>query len=272
LDQIGGQCALKLTTAPGDARRVAADAVRQGFEVVVAAGGDGTINEVLNGVADVPEAFERVRLGVLPLGTMNVFARELRLPWRLHRAWSAICRGAEGRIDLPYVIHGPNQERRYFVQLGGAGLDARAIELVRWSIKRKMGALAYAFAGLEALREKQPHIVAEGDGSSMTAQLVLLGNGRLYGGPYQIFPEADMRDGLLDVCVLPRVGWLTLARCVLPLLLGHRLPAGVVRRFRSKSLTLTSASLTPFQVDGEFGGRLPAAFSIEPSRLRVVLP
>jgi hypothetical protein len=77
LDAIGSQCALKATAAPGDARRLAAEAVDDGFDLIVAAGGDGTVNEVLNGIGDAPDGFARARLGVLPLGTVNVFAREL---------------------------------------------------------------------------------------------------------------------------------------------------------------------------------------------------
>ena len=85
LDAIGAQSTLKHTTAAGDARRLAAEAVREGFEIVVAAGGDGTLNEVLNGFSDVPDGFEQARLGVLPLGTVNVFARELAIPTQAGR-------------------------------------------------------------------------------------------------------------------------------------------------------------------------------------------
>jgi diacylglycerol kinase family enzyme len=80
LDLIGVECALKQTAAAGGARPLAAEAIREGFDTIVAAGGDGTLNEVLNGIADVPGGFERARLGVLPLGTVNVFAKELGLP------------------------------------------------------------------------------------------------------------------------------------------------------------------------------------------------
>ena len=89
------QCAFKATAAPGDARRLAAEAVRDGFESIVAAGGDGTVNEVLNGIGDAPDGFARARLGVLPLGTVNVFARELKIPLRLERAWEVLQRGRE---------------------------------------------------------------------------------------------------------------------------------------------------------------------------------
>ena len=103
LDAIGEQCKLKLTTAAGDARRLATEAVQEGFEILVAAGGDGTLNEVLNGIGDASGGFDRVRLGVLPLGTVNVFARELAIPSRLEKAWDIIRAGHQTRIDLPSV-------------------------------------------------------------------------------------------------------------------------------------------------------------------------
>ena len=90
LDVVGVDCAFKATTAPGDARRLAAEAVRDGFDLIAAAGGDGTVNEVLNGIGDAPDGFARARLGVLPLGTVNVFARELKIPLRIERAWEVL--------------------------------------------------------------------------------------------------------------------------------------------------------------------------------------
>ena len=103
-------------------------------------------------------------------------------------------------------------------------------------------------------------------------KLVLIGNGRLYGGQYRIFPGADLRDGRLDVCVFPRVNWLTLARCGPALLLQGRPPASLVRAFQAESLTLTSPVPTPLEADGELLGRLPATFSVQRSRLRVIVP
>jgi diacylglycerol kinase (ATP) len=151
LDALGG-VAFKATAGPGDAQRLAAAAVVEGYDIVAAAGGDGTLNEVLNGLAMTREGLERVRLGVLPLGTVNVFAREMGIPLRLPRAWETLRSGRERSIDLPYVEFrgktGP--ERRYFAQLAGAGLDARAVELVSWELKKKAGKLAYVLAGLQA--------------------------------------------------------------------------------------------------------------------------
>ena len=274
LDTIGSDSALKQTVAAGGARPLASQAIHEGFDTVVAAGGDGTINEALNGIGDVPGGFDRVRLGVLPLGTVNVFAKELGLPIGLSAAWQVVRAGREARIDLPSVTSSVNGvlQKRYFAQLAGAGLDARAIELVDWDLKKKIGPLAYVWAGLLALRDPPSQITAANGKDSATGELVLVGNGRYYGGKYRLFPRADLRDGLLEVCVFPRADLLTLARCT-PMLLGRRdLPEGVARCFQAGMFTLASSSPTPLEVDGESIGRLPATFAMERERLRVIVP
>jgi YegS/Rv2252/BmrU family lipid kinase len=304
LDQIGSQASLKLTTGPDDARRLAAEAVTEGFGTVVAAGGDGTVNEVLNGLADAPEGFERTRLAVLPLGTVNVFARELAVPLKLEPAWRTILQGRETRIDLPSVEYRPvadkekaspppgqaestmpprsvgsgnalpqsESRRRHFAQLAGAGLDARAVELVNWPLKKRIGMLAYIVAGLQALLGAPFKITAAGNNHSATGGLVLIGNGRLYGGNFRVFPQANLNDGLLDVCVLPRVNWVTLIRCGPQLLLRGTLPASATEVFQSEAVTLTCPLPAPLELDGEWIGYVPARFSIVRSRLRVVVP
>ena len=274
LDAIGSQCALKATTAPGDARRLAAEAVGEEFDLIVAAGGDGTVNEVLNGLGDAPDGFSRARFGVLPLGTVNVFARELGIPLRIERAWGVLQRGREARIDLPraeFLANGASQ-RQYFAQLAGAGMDARAIELVDWGLKKKIGPLAYFIAGLKALREQKPKIIVHAEGREVRGELVLIGNGRFYAGSFGVFPAADLRDGLLEVCVFPRINWWTTFRCVPSLLTRRRLPKTAVQRVRAAAFELTSESAAAFELDGEWAGRLPATFSVEREKLRVMVP
>jgi YegS/Rv2252/BmrU family lipid kinase len=275
LDEALAGCTLKLTAAAGDGRRLAAEAVQEGFDNIVAAGGDGTLNEVLNGLGDAPGGIERCRLGLLPLGTVNVFAREMGIPTRLEAAWKTILEGNETRIDLPLVEYpdGNRSSRRsYFAQLAGAGLDARAIELVQWQLKKKVGPLAYVLAGLSALTRPPSNVTVVNGSTEVQGQLVLIGNGRRYGGEFRVFPSADARDGLLDVCVFPRVNWFTLVWCGSRLLSLKTLPPGAVRRFRAASFSLLSAERTPFEVDGELVGPLPARFSVEPVRLRVLVP
>lgn len=274
LDEIGAESALKQTAAAGGARPLAAEAVREGFDTIVAAGGDGTLNEVLNGIGDVPDGFERARLGVLPLGTVNVFAKELGMPPSLKEGWQVLRAGKETRIDLPvveFMVDGAPR-RRYFAQLAGTGLDARAIELADWELKKKLGPLAYVWAGVEAMRDKPSRVTATNGSHSATGELVLIGNGRFYGGKYRLHPGADMRDGLLEVRVFPKANWFTLLRCSGMFFAGMNLPEGVAQSFQAKSLTLTSEASTPLEVDGENIGYLPAKFSIEQKRLRVVTP
>ncbi len=274
LGEMSQQCAFKATTGPGDARRFAQAAVATGYDVIVAAGGDGTVNEVLNGIGDDPDGFARVRLGVLPLGTVNVFARELQVPLKLERAWRVLKRGHETKIDLgraDYCEAGLPQQR-YFMQLGGAGLDARAIELVSWKLKKNAGPIAYVVAGLQALAEKQPRIVVKADGNKLEGELALFGNGKFYGGPFNIFPGANLSDGRLDLCVFPRVNVPTLLRLVPGFLARRKLSEHRVSRLRAERFEATSDTPVAFELDGEWIGSLPATFSVERQKLRVVVP
>jgi diacylglycerol kinase (ATP) len=274
LTSIASECSLKQTVAAGDARKLAADAVREGFESIIAAGGDGTLNEVLNGIGDVLEGFKQARIGVLPMGTVNVFARELGIPTQSDAAWTVLRRGNERLIDLPHVEsgEGDNRRRTYFAQLAGAGLDARAIELVDWSLKKKVGPLAYIAAGFKALGEKQASILVSDGTRSIKGELVLVGHGRLYGGDFHLFPNASLTDGKLDVCVFPKADWSTLLKCGLPLLLTGKLPASCVVRMSAASFTMLGRATARFEVDGELGGALPARFGVQPSALRVICP
>jgi diacylglycerol kinase (ATP) len=274
LDEMAQQSVFKATTGPGDARRFAATAVSDGFNLVVAAGGDGTVNEVLNGIADVPGGFDRVRLGVLPLGTVNVFARELKIPMRLEAAWAVLRRGKERKIDLGRVDFTDDGKPacRYFMQLGGAGLDARAVELVSWKLKKNAGPLAYVVAGFQALAEKQPKLSVSVNGRKIEGELVLFGTGKLYGGPFEIFPSAAMDDGQLDACVFPSVSLPSLFRLGPGLLTRRRLPEDQVQRIRAQKIEVASEPQAAFELDGEWVGYLPATVSVEQKKLRVVVP
>ncbi len=273
LDAIATQAVLKKTTAAGDARRLAAEAIAEGCDTVIAAGGDGTVNEVLNGIGDA-NAFERVRLGVLPLGTVNVFALELGIPFNPAKAWALVSRGRYTRVDLGWVefSEGCKPQRRYFMQLAGVGLDARAIELVDWQHKKRVGPLAYVIAGLKALREPQPKITVTTNDKSLTGELALIGNGKFYGGRIKIFPDANLRDGLLDVCVFPRVNGVMAVGRALQAAVFRRLPEDGVQRLRAAEFTVSAEPGVGFELDGEWVGRLPVKFGVEQEKLRVIVP
>lgn len=274
LETIADECSFKPTVGPGSARLLAAAAVHEGFETVVAAGGDGTVNEVLNGIGDEQNGFVRTRFAVFPLGTINVFAKELALPENFKQGWELIRRGKELPIDLPvaeFSQHGKTT-RRYFAQMAGAGLDSRAIELVNWELKKKIGGLAYVVAGIKALRESMPEIEVTNGDETFTGQLVLIGNGRYYGGKLNFFPKADLQDGLLEVSIFPRANLEALARCGWGLLTDKLHASGGAKYLRGKSISLRSASPVALHVEGENVGHLPARLSMSDHKLRVVVP
>lgn len=272
LQRMATGCTLLSTDSPEDAPRLAASAVADGFDTVLAAGGDGTLNQVLNGLARVPDGFLRARVGVIPLGTVNVFAREFGLSQNPAKAWRGLMGGNEIQIDLPYVAGDGEPPRVYFAQLAGAGLDAAAIERVKWAHKKSLGPLAYVVAGIRAVASKRPRIEVSTPEGSAAGELVMIGNGRRYGGEFQVFPDARADDGLLDVCVFPRTNWFTLLRCAMPLLARRRVPESLVVRLRSARIRLTADTPAMFEVDGELGGPLPVEFGVVPHGLRVLVP
>ena len=274
LAALSARVTLKPTYAAGSGRPLAAEAVREGFEIVIAAGGDGTVNEVINGIADEADGLNRTRLGVLPLGTINVFARELRLPMQFDAAWRIIEQGRELLIDLPQVefTKDGKPQRRHFGQLAGAGLDSRAIELVDWEQKKSFGPLAYVFAGFKALAEPKSQIIAAAAHAGAQGELILIGNGRFYGGSFELFPKADLRDGLLDVTVFPKVNWETLLRSGWGWLTDQIHSAAGCHTFQAESFTLTSPGNVAVELDGDNVGHLPATFSVRRHALRVLVP
>lgn len=273
LAALSSTAALKPTYAPGSGRALAHEAVQEGFTTIVAAGGDGTLNEVVNGLCDA-NGLPSARLGVLPLGTINVFARELGLPTSFDAAWRVIEAGHDRVIDLPGVEFkkGDQPTRQVFAQLAGAGLDSRAIELVNWELKKKVGPMAYVVAGFKALAEPKPKIIASSDQNGGQGELVLIGNGRYYGGSFELFPDAALDDGLLDVTIFPRVNWETLIKTGWGWLTDQIRSSAGCLHFKAERLTLTSQGPVAFELDGDNVGTLPATFTVARKQLRVLVP
>lgn len=259
-----------LSRAAGHATELARRAVEEGIEVVVAAGGDGTVNEVANGIVGTEAA-----LGVLPLGSVNVLARELGIPRRMVGAWKVIAGGRARRIDLGKItcqVAGRSKVH-YFTQLAGAGLDAKAVQQVTRAQKRIWGPLSYVFAGLKIAAQRAPPVLVEMDGrSAIEGACVIFGNGRFYGGPFAVLKRARIDDGWLDVCVFQQNGYWNLLNYL----------QGVVRRIhtgfkdvsyaKARRARLTSASEVPVEVDGEMLGFLPAEIEVIPLGLKIMVP
>jgi diacylglycerol kinase (ATP) len=265
--KISGSVTLAPTQRAGEAKSLAARAVSEGYKVIVAAGGDGTINEVINGIGT-----SGVPLGVLPLGTVNVFAQELHIPRKIEAAWAVITGGHTRTIDL--ACSESNGSVRYFVQLAGVGFDAHAVRTASWELKKKIGPLSYVWAGLKALTKShaQVEISANGNGALGSGVAVLVGNGRFYGGRFALFPRAQMDDGLLDVCVFEKCGYWDVLRYGQGILRGAHIDLADVKYFQTERLVCNAPSTTPFELDGEDAGDAPVTFSVVPRALRVVVP
>jgi YegS/Rv2252/BmrU family lipid kinase len=264
LDAYGWTLRDAATDAPGAATALAREAVARGDDVVIVAGGDGTINEVVQALAGTP-----VALGVLPIGTVNVWALELGLPLDPVEAAQALAEGECRAVDLGRA------GERYFLLMAGIGFDGAVTGLVESRLKRIWGRWAYVIAGARlALRYGGVDATLEMDGGTVRCRLLLavIGNTRLYAGRLTLTASAVADDGLLDVVVFTgRRLWQALPR-LLPLLL-RRTPHGAgVLYYRTRRLRVTTGEPLPVQADGDYVGTTPLDFAVAPAALRVIVP
>jgi diacylglycerol kinase (ATP) len=272
LEGLPGPPELMPTAKPGDAARLADQAVKEGCDVVVAAGGDGTLNEVVNGLVRNAWTAPLPRLGVLPMGTANVFALEHGLPMDPCQAWQMVLQGREHQIDLACArFQGPEGWiNRHFLQLAGAGLDARTVQLVKWGWKKRLGKAAYVLAALQAMMQTRDRLQVIIGHQVCSADWVLIGNGTLFGGPYRVFDRARPDDGLLDLCLIERLGWFFLWRCGWRIIRRRPLDLpGMVHR-QSESFEIRSTTSSHLELDGEYAGSLPATFTVQKQILRLI--
>ncbi len=263
ISALSGGASMRLTSEAGDARDIAAEAVREGFEVVIAAGGDGTLNEVVNGIGG-----SSVRLGILPVGTMNVFATELGIPQgNLERAWSVIEQGKVVEVDLPKA------NDTHFIQLAGVGLDAEVVRKTTADSKRALGPLSYLLTLVQVAAHKPSRVLLEAEGGRISeGSFALIGNGRLYGGPFPVFQRASLFDGLLDVLVFQNQSHWDVVRYFQAIAFGTHPQLPDVEYFQTSTLRVTSSGDVPVELDGEVAGMLPCLFSVSSQKLRVLAP
>ena len=262
VEALTGDAMLYCTSRCGDAECLARDAVKDGFRRIIAAGGDGTVNEVVNGIAGSDAA-----LGLLPLGTMNVFATELGLPNDLERCWEVIQQDHTRVVDLP------SANGKHFVQLAGIGLDAQVVKETSRAFKRSFGPLSYLVSAAQISARTPPRLFVHPDGGEMVeGSFVLIGNGRLYGGPFPFFKQAVIDDGLLDVLVFRKLSYLDMMRYLQDVIFRSEITSPEVEYLRTPALRVTSDEAVPVEIDGELIGNCPVEFKMRPHGLRVFVP
>ncbi|MGI9106060.1 MAG: diacylglycerol/lipid kinase family protein [Pyrinomonadaceae bacterium] len=256
------------TSAPRDAARLAAEAARSGCGEVIVSGGDGTINEALQGLVGT-----RVRLGIWPAGTANVLARELQLPFDADRAAEMIARGGTRRIYLGCATEEATGERRYFFLMAGIGLDASIVERVRPRLKRRMGEGAFWVSGLSHLARWRPlPFAVEIEGRTYPATFAAVGKAAHYGGEIGVTPRARLDEPEFEICLVN-----SYSRLRFLYLLAHALrPNGAGREMKNvcyvRAIRARAMGEASVQVDGELIGRLPMTFEIVPDPLEVIAP
>jgi YegS/Rv2252/BmrU family lipid kinase len=263
VEELARGATLCATRQAGEAEHLARYAVTGGYKRIVAAGGDGTINEIVNGIAG-----HNVALGLLPLGTMNVFATELGLPVNdLTSCWEIIELNRTHRVDLPRA------NGKHFVQLAGVGLDAQAVKETSCAFKRSFGPLSYLISAVQIASRTPPVLRIESE-DAVTAEgsFVLVGNGRLYGGRFPFFKQAVMDDGLLDVIVFKRLNYVDIIRYLQDVVFTPQISSPEVEYFQTKQLRVTSDESVPVEIDGELIGNCPVEFKIRAGGLRVLTP
>jgi len=267
LKSLGLDVELKLTTRPGDAAEFAARASRNGSPDVIVAGGDGTINEAIQGLAGT-----RGRLAIIPRGTGNVLARELGLPLNEEEATVIAARGKSRRIHLGLAIDETNNVRRHFALMAGIGLDASIVRRVQPSLKKRIGRGAFWVSGLSHLARWDPHpFTLEIDGREYTATFAAIGNAPRYGGDLAITPGARLDQPGFEVCIIE-----TSSRLRYLHLLSHAMREGMPRDNPEVQFVKTNKVVAHgnahVQIDGELIGGLPMRFEISPDSLEVIVP
>ena len=263
VEELAGTSMVYATTQVGEAESCARRAVAEGYRKIVAAGGDGTVHEVVNGIAN-----SDTTLGVLPLGTMNVFANEIGLPTSdLNLCWQVIEDGRTRSVDLPAA------NKKYFVQLAGVGLDAQVVKETSSTWRRNIGPLSYLISAAQIAARKPPRLSIESENALISeGSFVLVGNGRLYGGPFPFFKQATIDDGLLDVVVFKRLGYLEIIKYLQDVIFSSEIRTPEVEYFQTRRLRVESDEEVPVELDGELAGNCPVEFSLGEKSLRVLAP
>ncbi len=262
LRRLGCAVTVRPTGRRGDAEQIAASADPNRYDVLVVAGGDGTINEAINGLCG-----SRLPLAIVPLGTANVLAAEIGLAEDARSIARTIALGRPCPISVGLA------NGRCFLLMAGTGFDAHVVQHVDLALKRRIGKAAYWHSILRQLRAFAfpEYVVTIGDETWRTAS-VLVANGHYYGGRFVCAPAADLRRPSLEVCMFGRRGRLSVLGYGLAMLTGRlpRLPS--YRIVSAEKVHIGGPADDPVQADGDIIGHLDVSIEVLPSAIRLVYP
>jgi len=267
LESLGLQVDVQLTSGPGDAVEIARRVARNGSSDVIVAGGDGTINEAIQGMAGT-----NARLAIIPRGTANVLARELGLPLDDEEALKIAAQGKTRKIYLGLAIDETTNERRHFVLMAGIGLDASVVGRVQPSLKKRIGKGAFWISGLSHLATWNPKpFTLEIDDQKYTATFAAIGKSARYGGDLAITPGARLDQREFEICIIQTMSRLRYLR-LLSYAMRNGMPRDAAEVQFVKATSVKAHGDAQVQVDGELLGHLPMRFEIAPHSLDIIVP
>ena len=256
------------TTGPRSAGTIAREAVENGADLILVAGGDGTINETAEGMMG-----SRVPLGVIPAGTANVLAMEMKLGGNIETIGKRLRQCQPHRISMGRIVSGGGSRARHFLLMAGVGLDAHIVYHVSGPLKQRFGKLAYWVAGWSLLGRQLPQFDIEIDGHTSRCSFALLSKVRNYGGDLEIARGVTLFDDRFEAVLfegrttLPYVKYF--AGVAMNLLKGMK---GVrILRIESARVSSPETSGVYVQIDGELVGQLPAEISIVPDAITLLV-
>lgn len=254
LEIAGYETSAHATTSEGDATEAAKAAVERRFDLVVAAGGDGTINEVIKGIA---EQSYRPKLGIIPAGTTNDFARALQIPRDIKKAVGIIANGKDMHLDIGKV------NDNYFINIAGGGQLTELTYDVPIKLKTMLGQLAYYIKGIEMLPFLKPsHARIEYDDGVIEEDIMLflISNSNSVGGFEKLAPDAKLNDGYFDLLILKKINLAEFIHIASLALRGAHLNNDNIIYVKSKKVKVNPSEKMMLNLDGEYGGLLPGEF------------
>lgn len=266
MEVAGYETSCHATTCEGDATAAAIAAVERKFDLIVAVGGDGTLNEVVAGVSKFEE---RPKIGLIPMGTTNDFARAVHIPRDINKAVDIIIQGDSIPVDVGMM------NDRYFINIAGGGRMTELTYEVPSKLKTVLGQMAYYLKGIEMLpsiRSSNVHIEYDGEVFDDKAMMFLIGLTNSVGGFEKLAPDASLNDGKFTLLILKEVNMAEFIRLASLALRGEHLSDPHVIYAKASKITVSSKERVLLNLDGEFGGVLPAVFQNLEKHIEVLVP
>jgi YegS/Rv2252/BmrU family lipid kinase len=262
---------VEFTKYPKHAIELAKDA-KDKYDLIIVAGGDGTVNEVINGMTDSinSKSKSKTTLVIMPFGSTNVLALELGIPFNVKEASELISNGKKIQIDLGHVKTA--KENRYFSMMFGVGFDASLIKRISSKFKKRWGRLAYPLAGIRNIFIYTWNTIRVTHKFQSTGYFVIISNSKNYGGEYEIANKASPTDGLLDLVIIDRENWWKVIKFLFSVSSGRKSNKFLKGEYyQVKEAHISSKSNMLVQVDGELIGALPANVKVAPKALNIMV-